>query len=152
MARTAKASGRFHLPLAKRLQPVCGPSAWLERVPALCSVALRFALARARRVWEGPLGTEAAALRAGLIKGLPLCGKWKAARLLEEAYNLPIIFRGTSVCYLLPVLKSARSKVLSFNFSSSFFSPFPFPSCFYATQLSPNFVWPDCVPFVKFAI
>lgn len=102
--------GRFHLSLAKSLRPGCRPSAWLESGPAQCARGWGSALPRARRVWEVPLGKEAAAPRLPKTLG---GGSRRAARLFEQAGHLPIIVQRTSVGYCLPVLRPEPSKLLS---------------------------------------
>lgn len=63
----------------------------------------------------------------------------KAVRLSETANNLPIVFKCTSVCDFLLIIKSEYDKLFFFSF---FLRP---------QNCKLNFGLPDDIPFVKFA-
>lgn len=134
LAPTAKASGRFHLSLAKRLQPVCCPSVGLESGPARCSVALRFALTRTRRVWEAPLGNEARLCTQGLSKIFRWAANGKQPGSRRRLTTCQLFSRALWCVTFFPFSSLNVARWFPFPLLLPFTS-FPFLFCFYATEL-----------------
>lgn len=111
LAPKAKALGRFPLVTCQKLQPACSPSAlaWKRSSAMFCGFEVcpyshSPCVGSSPGKWGDSLAWQIYE-RSSAVCVWGQLQQWKAARLFEEDYSLPIIFRCTSVCYFLLILK-----------------------------------------------